>query len=525
MPAQTGAEREPHGALRALRDAVAELREAAGNPSARALARKITDDAERLKTTASHNTVTEVFTGKRLTRLVTLQVVVLQLHKDRKQPSPGGGKSPSAEEIWPRFEALWHQAKQEKDHQQLPQALRTFTSLMRDMVFGPLGHDVDVISDRLGTRARPGPGVPAVRLTAICHGTHVPEKQEVDHLVDLLEDSGQGLAPGDRQALMVSYYDMLRVCAPDRYADYMVREECEAHREFRAALEDRVKALERRHRRDGEGAGDRDREPREQTSPARPPQIDARLLKDELDLTRRRIRALRADLARQSEHIRTLKGKLSDAEGETERARKDIAAAQNLVLDVRSQRDELERRNTEQAALLEVANTMAATAERVPPPAIPTVPMTGWDTTAWSQSQPWSHDYDPYAASSWGGAEGLLCNLPPEGSAPGPYALYSYNDRLYPPPSWTPEPFPGSTAAGGALAAMLSSQTTAPPFTPPATPLPPSDVTAAAEDDSAPDPADPPAPQTPTARTQGPFQLLRAVLRPGTGRHARRRRD
>ncbi|MEU7136057.1 hypothetical protein [Streptomyces sp. NPDC046261] len=538
MPVQTSAEQGPGGALLGLRDAVRALHKEAGEPSYRVIASSIGCNEARTAT-ASHNTVGDVLTGKRLTRLETLKLVVLQLHKDSKDPRP-------PDVVWPPFEALWREAKQERDHLVLPEPVRAFTTALRGAVIGPLGGDFDEISERLGAPAASSSddaAVPAAALKAICEGTRVPGRRELECLLDLLDQDGRGLQPEARQALMVSYYDMLRACAPHRYADCMLRDECDAQRQFRGILEDRLHALEHRREREREAEPEPEPEPRETeeecAAPTRRPRLDAWLVKDELDLERRRTRALRANLARQQEHItrqqehiKSLKGKLSETEEAASRARKDTADAQSLVLDMRGQRDELKRKNAEQAALLEVSATMAFAAEHDPPPVIPSVPMTDWDVTSWGDYVQWDV-YDSHSCPYPVVDSYLMQSVPPEGRTPDGYALHSFEYPLYPPSSWSPAAPPDGAPPEGTLATALPSHTGVATFPSLSATFADANVTAHPEQGRIPAAtsatsvasaeAVTPAPEVPVPRPKGPLRLLRAVFRSGSGRHARRK--
>ncbi len=517
MPVRTAAEQGPGGALLRLRDAVRALHKEAGEPSYRVIADSIGADEERTAT-ASHNTVGDVLTCKRLTRLETLKLVVLQLHKDGKDPRP-------PDVVWPRFEALWREAKQERDYLALPEPVQAFTAGLRSKVIDPLGGDFDDISERLSATAGSGgdDALSAAVLKAVCEGTHMPGRHEIGRLLHLLGQDGRDLPREDRQAFMVSYYDMLRACAPHRYADCMLQDECEAQRQFRSILEDRLHALQRRQE---QGPKRELREAEHRVAPARRPQIDAWLLKDELDLERRRTRALRANLARQQEHIKSLKGRLSETEDAAARARKDTADAQSLVLDMRSQRDELERKNAEQAALLEVSATMASAAEHVPPPLIPNVPMTGWDFTAWGE---YGHRGALDSRTPPGDVDDgyLVHAYPPEGWDPG-YDPYCLPGPLYPPSSWSPAAPSDVAPPEGTLATALPSHLGVATFPTLSASVAESYVTAHPEpghEDPAGAPAEAiaPAPELPVPAPKGPLRLLRGVLRRGKGRHARRK--
>ncbi|WP_190108736.1 hypothetical protein [Streptomyces cinnamoneus] len=510
MPAHTPVGQGSGSALTRLHAEVQALHEAAGKRSYHKLAADVSAMADP-DASVSHTTVSDVITCSRLAPLETFKrVICCLLHRRTSMDE----QAPAAEESWPRFALLWHEADEERTRAALPSHVQEFAAVMRRKVFRPLGGDVHVISRRLDEL------LPALRtdvltpaaLRAIGSGTRLPHQHELEGLLDLLARDGHALAPEERRLLMQSYYDALRAQAPEQYEACMIRERCDAERDFRTVVERRLHLLERRH---GHGTAAEcaqkmqavtERAADEAALAHQRHQVQVHLnrwLESELAKERhdKRLaqdaeRAVRAELVAQEHRSEELAGKLS--------------ATEDLVLDMRSQRDESLRRLAEQATLHEAAATVAdaavaSAAEHLRPPTGPAVSVFDWDgfaTSRWGDtaydvtvtpySDGYSYDYGHEYAEA----------LPPYGvppvKAPDPYG----GDLLL-----LPSPYTTSTASDveGRPADSLPSW--------------PSDG------DDCRRPTPPPAQDgpPPAPAPRGCFRFLNALFRHGRGRHARRR--
>ncbi|GAA2718233.1 MULTISPECIES: hypothetical protein [Streptomyces] len=510
MPAPTPDEQGPGGALLRLRDAVQALHAQAGHPSYRAIAKNFeVDDLKRIAT-ASHNTVGDVLTCKRLTRRETLQLVVRQLHKDSADPRPFAS-------VWPAYEELWLAADKERRHRTLPGPVQHFLTALQDEVLARLGDDTGALAARAGLSEDD--------LKTLSDGTRLPEPREVEALLALPDDDRQPLAPAVRRHLMVAYYDMLRACAPDRYADAMVREECEAQREYRRIVEQALHGDEQRRQQDAirhaaqldgllTALHDAQTHAADQAAAAsnrlgaavrRTERLERQLRRERWlkDTARAHVRALQGLVGLLREHtrpaagreqyVRVLEDRLAAAERAAGQARKAAADATSLLLDMRSERDASERKLAEQAALQEAATTVASAAEQLAAPVVPVLPPSAWDGT-------WDGTFDPSVldlptASSPDHGGHSWYHVPPTGH-PGyePYATA--------PPG--PLQAPAAPPAPGDLSALDTSLTRHYGLSPLSGAL-----------DAPPVTAEPP--------PKGLLRRLQAVFRSRGGRHARRR--
>ncbi|MEV5240719.1 hypothetical protein AB0K89_16700 [Streptomyces cinnamoneus] len=511
-PARTQVEHGPGSALARLHAEVQALHEAAGRPSLRELADDVRAIPEEDRdASASHTTIGEVIKCSRLTQLKTFRLVIRCLLRRRTGGDEG---EPTAEDAWPRFEALWHAADQERPRAALPPHVRGFTADMRRKVFGPLGGDVHVISRRLDEL------LPALRtdvltpaaLRAVVSGARLPHQHELEGLLELLARDGRALAPEERRLLMQSYYDALRAREPEWYEACMLRERCDAERDFRTVVERKLHLLEQRHGNDTAAEY------------ARKMQAVTERAADEAALAHQRhevqvhfIRWLEGELSKErhdkrlaQDAERAVRAALATQERRSEELAGKLSATEELVLDMRSQRDESLRRLAEQATLHEAAAAVAGAAvaydaEHLRPPTGPALPVRGWggydtsawDTTAYDVNDPYGHwhkssygsyEYDPYA-----GADLLLLTAPDMTTTASDTASYTVYDTASEADGWP---------AGSLPSWPRHEETCRQPA-----PAPPSD---------SPPPAQAPAPR-------GLFRFLHALFRNGRGRHARRR--
>ncbi|MEV4742811.1 hypothetical protein [Streptomyces sp. NPDC049555] len=522
MPAPTPDEQGPGGALLRLRDAVQALHAQAGNPSYRAIANNFkADDLKRIAT-ASHNTVGDVLTCKRLTRRETLQLVVRQLHEDSADPRPFAS-------VWPAYEELWFAADKERRHRTLPEPVQHFLTVLQDEVLAPLGDDTGALAARAGLSED--------ELKTLSDGTRLPEPHEVEALLALSDDDRPPLAPAVRRHLMVAYYDMLRACAPDRYADAMLREECEAQREYRRILEQMLHRDEQRRQQDAvrhaaqldglltalhdaqthaadQAAGARNRLG---AAARRTERLERQLRRERWlkETARAHVRALQGLVGLLREHtrpaagreqyVRVLQDRLAAAEREAAQARKAAADARSLLLDMRSERDASERKLAEQAALQEAATAVASAAEQLAAPVVPVLPQSPWNGT-WDG--PWDGTFDPSVrdlttASSPDHGGHSWYHVPPTGH-PGyePYATA--------PPG--PLQAPAAPPAPGDLSALDTSLTWHCGLSPLSEAL-----------DAPPMTVGPQPVVEPASPSKGLLRRLQSVFRSRAGRHARPR--
>ncbi|MFI1968432.1 hypothetical protein BLA24_13885 [Streptomyces cinnamoneus] len=412
MPDQESGEPRPDGAALRLLNAMRELHEAAGAPPSRDVSKAIDALASKRDdklTTASHTTVRDILNGTRLTRPDTLFAVVVALLDMAANPRP-------EDEAWAGIKELWAEADREKKRKSLPAEARAFAEGMRRRVLDPLGGDLDDISRRAAACLPPGTvgGLTPDGLRGVVSGSHVPARHETEALLGLLAQEGRALSARDRQDLMVSFYATLRRCFPERYEDCMVQEERDACRERVVALEDELLARDRaaaEHvRQQLEWAEQR---VADEAASAAHRQVDAQLiawLENERIKDRRQKRAARAEIDAVRERMEGLEGELAVAREDLARARGAAEAAESLVLDLRHERDELSRKCAEQAALKEAEATLTSAVRQMRPPGSAALPPAG----AWQPLPPevsygfeTSYDpfvaYDPYASYSSGG--------------------------------------------------------------------------------------------------------------------------
>ncbi|GGN65722.1 hypothetical protein GCM10011579_036460 [Streptomyces albiflavescens] len=250
MTAGSPDEQQPQGALHRLAREISALRLAAKGPSLRAVEQFIgASDKNELPGTASRTTISEIVRAKRLTTWETLHAVVVALVRmNSAHPS-----TPEEEQnICSRIEALWRAAKLEATSEPTAgtASAQRFASELRGRVFTPLGGDFDDISVRLrqlppdsGSDGARGKELTPADLAAIANGTRTPDRREVDLLLDLLARDGRPLSREDRQAFLLGYVDMLRLCAPSLHERFMVDERLDAYRAYTAWLTPQVQAV------------------------------------------------------------------------------------------------------------------------------------------------------------------------------------------------------------------------------------------------------------------------------------------
>ncbi|MFF4156658.1 hypothetical protein [Streptomyces sp. NPDC001678] len=522
MPAQKP---RPGRAMHRLRDAVAALHRAAGEPSAR----KVSQHVEALSqqrddrlATASHTVVREIFNGSRRTREDTLYAVVVALHD-----MSCGPRTETEGDAWKRVRSLWADAARED----LPVEARDFADVMCDAL-GRLGGDLDVISRRAGACLPDGhgDGVSVKALRAMKEGTKVPQPCELDALLRLLAEDGRVLTGPEHQMLMLSYCALLRACAPELHEQYLLLQELEARREYAFVLEDRdrrrAQELER-HRAEGERLRSQLEQAGNDAALAHhQQQVHQGLLRwqqSELGRARREQRGA-ADGARRLHAAQARVQELEEMLGARSRDCERTCAAERRALQalraVRVERDKLREQMALQEA--EIAVRSASANFRVPPPpATPPYKHEAVDlgTRRLVPDFEKSFHSDPYAGRPATGVPDHLHTVPPTGldapGRPGAPAPWETADSAGPwstpwPASPTPAYPPGPTAVSYGRSALpvetgcteLSDRPTARNLTP------------------LPDVSTPPA--LPPAPTKKPG-LIQFMFGPGTGRHARRR--
>ncbi|MBB4889641.1 hypothetical protein FHS38_005717 [Streptomyces netropsis] len=493
MPAQMRGGRGPDGALLRLRDAMCALREAAGAPSYRKISQAINQD-NSLPATASHTTVGEILTGRSLTGSDTLHAVVLQLLR-----MSTGRKRPEGE-VWSEIKALWTQADQEK-RRPLPKSVQAFASTVRDLVIDRLGSDLDAVSRALRLRfpTAPADTVSPAALAAVARGARVPDRHQIDQLLALMPD-GRDLPPGDRQALMCSYFAALRDGDPARYEEYLAEDERAARHAYTSSLEDEVRALRRELRETGQQAARGTALALRRKGDAERLQVELKRVRLHESTAQREAERLRTDLHANVDQLRRLQDHVTSLQSELTTARVETSQAHAL------------------ATLKEAEATVASAAGHLRPMGDPAA----YDSTV---------TYDPDGYGGYGDFTGYASSPVDSLEYAHPYGLGKPDvpwPNVWPsPPATTPAPPQGTprTAYGWALLGPLPGPA-APGATGRELEKPPAVARTEPSLPAVPPHSGGPVRETDSSRSdKGLFGRLQSMFQPGHGRHARRPHD